>query len=179
MQREDERKYQGRPHDLLVFDETTDFLVAQVRFLLGWLRSTVPGQRCQALMTFNPPTNAEGRWVIDFFAPWLDKKFPRPAKPGEPLCGVAAGNPQFPNGAICGSMTAALRAGPSGRPATTLTQPSTHPTTLCSTAIAHIHPVADIRQPLPARDWLHGDPAIPSGAAALPDAQGDFARNGG
>lgn len=79
----DERKFQGRPHDLLVFDEATNFLVQQVRFLLGWLRTTVPGQRCQALFTFNPPTSAEGRWVIAFFAPWLDKKHPNPAKPGE------------------------------------------------------------------------------------------------
>lgn len=79
----DERKFQGRPHDLLVFDEATNFLAQQVRFLLGWLRTTTPGQRCQALLTFNPPTSAEGRWVIDFFAPWLDKKFPNPAKPGE------------------------------------------------------------------------------------------------
>ncbi|MHB1371265.1 MAG: terminase [Pseudomonadaceae bacterium] len=79
----DERKFQGRPHDLLVFDEATNFLVQQVRFLLGWLRTTVAGQRCQALMTFNPPTSAEGRWVIEFFAPWLDKKHPHPAKPGE------------------------------------------------------------------------------------------------
>ncbi|MBU0593351.1 MAG: terminase [Gammaproteobacteria bacterium] len=79
----DERKFQGRPHDLLVFDEATNFLVQQVRFLLGWLRTTIPGQRCQALFTFNPPTSAEGRWVIDFFAPWLDKKYPNPAQPGE------------------------------------------------------------------------------------------------
>lgn len=79
----DERKYQGRPHDLLVFDEATNFLVQQVRFLLGWLRTTIPGQRCQALLTFNPPTSSEGRWVVDFFAPWLDRKFPNPAQPGE------------------------------------------------------------------------------------------------
>ena len=79
----DERKYQGRPHDFLVFDEATNFLAQQVRFLLGWLRTTVPGQVCQALLTFNPPTSAEGRWVVEFFAPWLDAKFPNPAKPGE------------------------------------------------------------------------------------------------
>ena len=79
----DETKYQGRPHDLLVFDEASNFLEHHVRFLLGWLRSTIPGQKCQALLTFNPPTNAEGRWIIEFFAPWLDKKFPRPAQPGE------------------------------------------------------------------------------------------------
>lgn len=80
---DDWNKYQGRPHDLLVFDEAANFLEAQVRALLGWLRSVDPKQRCQALMTFNPPTNAEGRWIIKFFAPWLDPKHPKPAKPGE------------------------------------------------------------------------------------------------
>ena len=79
----DEKGFQGRPHDLLVFDETANFLEQQVRFLLGWLRSTDPGQKCQALFTFNPPTSAEGRWIIGFFAPWLDKKHPKPAKPGD------------------------------------------------------------------------------------------------
>lgn len=69
----DETKYQGRPKDLLVIDEAANFLEAQVRFLKGWVRTTRPGQRTRTLLTFNPPTNAEGRWVIDFFAPWLDK----------------------------------------------------------------------------------------------------------
>ena len=55
----------------------------QVRFLLGWLRTTVPGQKCQALLTFNPPTSADGRWIIEFFGPWLNKKHPNPAQPGE------------------------------------------------------------------------------------------------
>lgn len=79
----DERGFQGRPHDLLVFDEAANFLEAQVRFLLGWLRSTVKGQRKRALLTFNPPTSSEGRWIIAFFAPWLDDKYPNPAEPGE------------------------------------------------------------------------------------------------
>lgn len=79
----DERKYQGRPHDLLVFDEAANMPEERVRFLLGWLRSVEPGQRCQALLTFNPPTSAEGRWIVVFFAPWLDKKHPNPAQPGE------------------------------------------------------------------------------------------------
>ena len=30
-------------------------------------------------LTFNPPTTAEGRWVIDFFAPWIKKGYPNPA----------------------------------------------------------------------------------------------------
>jgi len=95
----DERKYQGRPHDLLVFDEATNFLISQIRFLLGWLRTTVAGQRCQALFTFNPPTSAEGRWVIEFFAPWLDAKFPNRAKPGEIRYAASLpASPSHPNG---------------------------------------------------------------------------------
>lgn len=79
----DETKHQGRPKDLLVLDEAANFLEAQVRFLMGWVRTVVPGQRCQTLMTFNPPTSAEGRWVIGFFAPWLDKRHPLyPTPPG-------------------------------------------------------------------------------------------------
>lgn len=80
---DDWNKYQGRPHDLLIFDEAANFLEGQVRALLGWLRSVDPNQKCQALLTFNPPTSAEGRWIINFFAPWLDPKHPAPADPGE------------------------------------------------------------------------------------------------
>ncbi len=79
----DETKYQGRPKDLLVIDEAANFLEQQVRFVKGWVRTTRPGQRTRTLMTFNPPTNAEGRWVIVFFGPWLDRKHPLyPTAPG-------------------------------------------------------------------------------------------------
>lgn len=79
----DEKGFQGRPHDLVVFDEAANFLEAQVRFLLGWVRTTIKGQRARVLMCFNPPTSAEGRWIVAFFAPWLDPLYPNPAKPGE------------------------------------------------------------------------------------------------
>jgi hypothetical protein len=79
----DETKYQGRDHDLIVYDEASNMRESAVRFLMGWLRTTRPGQRCRVLLTFNPPTTTEGRWVTAFFAPWLDRKHPRPAKPGE------------------------------------------------------------------------------------------------
>lgn len=79
----DETKYQGRPKDLLVIDEAANFLEAQVRFLKGWVRTTRQGQRTRTLLTFNPPTTADGRWVVDFFAPWLDKRHPLyPTPPG-------------------------------------------------------------------------------------------------
>src|SRR5205814_422004 len=50
---------------------------------MTWLRTTDPNQRCQVLLTFNPPTSAEGRWIIPFFGPWLGPQHPHPAKPGE------------------------------------------------------------------------------------------------
>lgn len=78
-----ERKYQGRPHDLIAFDELCHFVESQFWFLCGWLRSSIPGQRCRAVCTFNPPTNAAERWVVKFFAPWIDRKHTNPALPGE------------------------------------------------------------------------------------------------
>lgn len=79
----DEKKYQGRPHDLLVFDEASNMRAEAPRFLMGWLRTTDPKQRCRVLLTFNPPTDPAGRWVIKFFGPWLDRMHPKPAKSGE------------------------------------------------------------------------------------------------
>ncbi len=79
----DERRWQGRPHDLKVFDEVTEMREGQVRFVMGWNRTNKPGQRSRVVMTFNPPTTAEGRWVIGFFGPWLDKGNPLyPTAPG-------------------------------------------------------------------------------------------------
>lgn len=79
----DEQRWQGRAHDLKIYDEVTEMREAQVRFTMGWNRSNDPTVRPRILMTFNPPTTAEGQWVLAFFAPWLDKRHPNPAKPGE------------------------------------------------------------------------------------------------
>ena len=79
----DHHKWQGRAHDLIAYDEVTEMREAQVRFTMGWARTSDPAQRARVLMTFNPPTNAEGRWVLSFFAPWLDRQHPHPAEPGE------------------------------------------------------------------------------------------------
>ena len=84
VQYEDDReKFQGRPHDLIGFDECTHFSLFMVQFLIGWNRTVVENQRCRVVFTGNPPQSVEGRWVIDYFAPWLDPKYPKPAKPGE------------------------------------------------------------------------------------------------
>lgn len=79
----DEIKYQGRPHDLIGFDEITHFLELQFRFLCGWLRTTIPDQRCRVICAGNPPTDENGQWVVSYWAPWLDDRHPNPAQPGE------------------------------------------------------------------------------------------------
>jgi hypothetical protein len=79
----DETKFQGNPRDLLVVDEAANCLEEQVRFLLGWVRTTDPRQRCRALFCTNPPTSGEGEWIIRWWAPWLDPNYPDPAAPGE------------------------------------------------------------------------------------------------
>lgn len=80
---DDWMKYQGRPHDLKAFDEITHFTEVQFRTLIGWLRSDNPNVRQRVVCAGNPPTNTEGEWVKRFWAPWLDKQHPNPAKPGE------------------------------------------------------------------------------------------------
>jgi hypothetical protein len=65
------------------FDEITSFAESQYRYIIGWNRSTYPGQRCRTVATGNPPTSAEGLWVIRYWGAWLDERHPNPAKPGE------------------------------------------------------------------------------------------------
>lgn len=76
-------KYKGRPHDLVGFDELPDFTEWQYRFLTGWNRTTIKGQRIRVVACGNPPTTEEGEWIIRYWAPWLDENHPNPAEPGE------------------------------------------------------------------------------------------------
>jgi probable HAF family extracellular repeat protein len=80
---DDWEKWQGIPHDLIAFDEVTQFPKKPVKTLIAWNRTTTPGQRCRAIYTFNPPTSADGLWVLDELLPWLDPDHPNPAMPGE------------------------------------------------------------------------------------------------
>lgn len=79
----DKQRYKGDPHDLIVFDEVTDFLESQYVFITIWNRSATQGQHSRVVATGNPPTSAEGLWVIKRWAAWLDPTHPNPAKPGE------------------------------------------------------------------------------------------------
>ncbi len=79
----DFEKWQGRDHDLKAYDEATQMREHDVRYTMGWNRSPDPAQRCRTVLTFNPPTTAEGRWVVRFFGPWLDPLHQNPAVDGE------------------------------------------------------------------------------------------------
>jgi len=79
----DEQRRQGQPVDLLFIDEAAQFQCAQIQVLLGWLRTTDPGQRCRCVLASNPPLSSEGAWIVEEFAPWLDPGHPNPAKAGE------------------------------------------------------------------------------------------------
>ncbi len=82
----DESKYQGNPHDLIVFDELPHFAESQYTFIIGWNRPLDPrrnpDQRCRVVCPGNPPTDPEGEWVLRRWRAWMPGA-ERPAKPGE------------------------------------------------------------------------------------------------
>jgi hypothetical protein len=79
----DEENYQGRPRDLLGIDEAAQVAEQQVRYLMGWNRTTIAGQRVRTILASNPPLSAEGEYLVKMFRPWLDLTHGRRAKPGE------------------------------------------------------------------------------------------------
>jgi hypothetical protein len=80
---EEAKKYRGRPHDLKLFDEVSELDETVYTFLIGWARTSEEGVPVRVVAAGNPPTNAEGAWVIRRWRPWLDPVHHNPAKPGE------------------------------------------------------------------------------------------------
>ena len=76
----DERHWQGQAHDFLGMDEVVHFLEAQVRFLMGWVRSTEPGQRV-AHHPGDQPSRQRGRRLHHRHVPALAGH--DPPQPGE------------------------------------------------------------------------------------------------
>jgi hypothetical protein len=72
----------GRERDYMAFDEGGEFLESQVAQIIAWLRAP-PGRRTRIVIGSNPPRSADGLWLLKWFAPWLDDKFPNKASPGE------------------------------------------------------------------------------------------------
>lgn len=79
----DKYRYLGRPHDFIGFDEITEMLRTQYEFVIRWNRTTIEEQRSRIICAGNPPMHVDGRWVIDYWAPWIDEKHPNRAQPGE------------------------------------------------------------------------------------------------
>lgn len=79
----DEQGYQGQQQDFYGFDEITHFSESQFRFVTAWNRPYDAKQRTRVIAAGNPPMNAEGQWVIDFWGPWLSPRHPNPAADGE------------------------------------------------------------------------------------------------
>lgn len=65
------------------FDEVVNFREDQVRFIMTWNRTDIPGQRVRTVFASNPPVSTQGDWIIGMFRPWLDITHPNPAKDGE------------------------------------------------------------------------------------------------
>jgi len=78
----DWNKHAGRERDLMGFDEAGEFLREQVASLMAWNRGP-EGQRCRIILASNPPRSADGYWMTEWFAPWLDIHHPLSAEPGE------------------------------------------------------------------------------------------------
>lgn len=73
----------GRERDFIGFDEGGEFLEKQVASIRAWLRAK-PGKRRRTVIASNPPRTADGLWLLEWFAPWLDEKHPLyPTPPGD------------------------------------------------------------------------------------------------
>ena len=81
----DKEKFKGDPYDFYGIDEICDFSQSQFEFVTIWNRSSAQDQRCRIVCAGNPPTTADGLWVIQYWGPWLDPQNPLfgKVKPGE------------------------------------------------------------------------------------------------
>lgn len=76
-------QWQGQAFDLKAIDEAAQVPENVIRFHIGWLRSTVEGQRKRAILASNPPVDERGQYLVGMFRPWLDPLHPNPAEDGE------------------------------------------------------------------------------------------------
>ena len=127
-----EFKWQGRSHDFIAFDEGAQLDERTVRLVMAWLRTADPNQRCRVVIASNPPIGGEGEWLLTWFAPWLDPRFPIPRRRAN--CA----------GAACAPTDDRL-----GR------RPRRHTIDgMNLRALLHVHSGAALRQPLPRRPTI-------------------------
>ena len=84
MMREDDKyNYAGREFSLFAYDEITHFTESQFRYSKNWNRTSLVGEPCRVLATGNPPTEKQGLWVINYWAPWVDENYTK--RTGRPM----------------------------------------------------------------------------------------------
>ena len=72
----DERRFQGRAHDLKAFDELPEIRQEAYTFIKTWNRGGAKSKvRNRVVAAGNPPTTFEGEWVIRHWAPWLNPDY--------------------------------------------------------------------------------------------------------
>ena len=82
--------WRGRAHELVLWDEVSEIAERHFRALKGWQRkaTTLSGKQTRLIAAGNPATQMEngqivGKWLIRYFAPWIQRGYRNPAKPGE------------------------------------------------------------------------------------------------
>lgn len=76
----DHYDHQGKEYHIVAFDELAHFTEDQYLYLFSRIRKKSDGTaRSRMICTSNPGS----QWVFERWRPWLDKKHPNPAKPGE------------------------------------------------------------------------------------------------
>lgn len=78
----DESQYASAPYDLVAFDQLEQFPLFAYEFMLSRARSVDPRVPIQLLSSANW-VGENILWIIDRWAPWLQKGHKHPAKPGE------------------------------------------------------------------------------------------------
>jgi len=76
-------QWQGVPFDLKCGDECSQMAEDVIKFHIGWVRSTIQGQRKRVVLGSNPPIDERGQYLVGMFRPWLDPMHPKPAQDGE------------------------------------------------------------------------------------------------
>lgn len=74
--------YHSAAFDLIAPDELTQLSLYQYEYMFSRARSTIAGQRVRIVSATNPGGPGH-RWVKARWAPWLDKRYHKPAQPGE------------------------------------------------------------------------------------------------
>jgi hypothetical protein len=88
----DVQSYHGDAFNYIVIDEATQWYEEWVRYLLTRVRASTPGLPRQLFLTCNPGGIGH-EWMKRWIQPWIDPKFPKPARKYEIRWAVSVPGP--------------------------------------------------------------------------------------